>query len=58
MHKYRSGKIIKGTGFFILAIMMSQSLSAQPAGLADPRPIPRLENGQVSFQVPPGELGV
>jgi hypothetical protein len=58
MHKYRSGKTTTGTGFFILAIVMSQSLSAQPAGLADPRPIPRLENGQISFQVPPGELGV
>ena len=58
MHKYRSSKTTKCTGFFILAIIMTQSLLAQPAGLADPRPIPRLENGQISFQVPPGELGV
>ena len=58
MHKYRSDNTTKGTGLFILAIMMSQSILAQPAGLADPRPIPRLENGQPSFTPPAGEMGV
>ena len=58
MQKYRFCKIREAVSFCILAALVSQTLVAQSAGSADPRPIPRMENGRISFASPPGEPGV
>lgn len=58
MHKYRFCKARESISLFILAAVVSQTIVAQPAGLPNPRPIPRMDDGTISFEAPPGETGV
>jgi hypothetical protein len=61
--QYRFGAALAAGAFLVLAPMLARPSFAQAARAAaaakdDNRPIPRLPDGHVSFEAPPGEKGV
>jgi len=61
--QHRVGAVLAAGAFLVLTPMLTQSAFAQAAGQGANakdanRPIPRLPDGNVSFEAPPGEKGV
>ena len=59
--QHRVGVVLAAGAFLVFAPTLTQSAFGQAARQAnadDNRPIPRLPDGTVSFEAPPGEKGV
>src|SRR5690606_14439298 len=58
IHRNRNAACVAVAAVSLLAPALTPVAGAQEAALSGLRPVPRLENGWVSFEAPPGERGV